>query len=66
MTGVPREQRSLSVPDEGVPGGGGGGGGSSGTVRASNSPRGARRDSAKSSPLSRSSSYRLSPSGIMG
>ncbi|KAK8379231.1 hypothetical protein O3P69_019227 [Scylla paramamosain] len=59
--GAVKDQRSLSVPDEGLPGLCGA------PAKGSSSPYCSRRDSSKSSaPLSRSSSRRLVPSGIKG
>ncbi|XP_045119148.1 bestrophin-2-like isoform X3 [Portunus trituberculatus] len=59
--GTVKDQRSLSVPDEGLPGICGA------PAKGSSSPYCTRRDSAKSSaPLSRSSSRRFVPSGIKG
>ncbi|XP_045119149.1 uncharacterized protein LOC123509082 isoform X4 [Portunus trituberculatus] len=61
MQGTVKDQRSLSVPDEGLPGICGA------PAKGSSSPYCTRRDSAKSSaPLSRSSSRRFVPSGIKG
>ncbi|KAK8379234.1 hypothetical protein O3P69_019227 [Scylla paramamosain] len=61
LGGAVKDQRSLSVPDEGLPGLCGA------PAKGSSSPYCSRRDSSKSSaPLSRSSSRRLVPSGIKG